>query len=83
MEVLLLLGTGIINVVCFLIGAKVGQQSAKGERIEIPNPVEAIRENHEKRVADRESKKARNRTEAILRNIDNYDGTSSSQMDIE
>ncbi len=83
MEILLLLGTGIINVMCFLIGAKVGQQSAKGERIEIPNPVEAIKEKHEKRAADREQKKEQSRMEDILRNIDNYDGTSSNQRDIE
>lgn len=83
MEILLLLTTGTINVLCFLIGAKVGQQSAKGERIEIQNPVEAIKEKHEKRVADREQKKEQSRMEDILRNIDNYDGTSSNQRDIE
>jgi hypothetical protein len=83
MDTLLLLSTGIINVMCFIIGAKVGQQSAKGERIEIPNPVEAIKESREKRVADRENKKTRNRMETIMRNIDNYDGTTSNQRDIE
>lgn len=83
MEILLLVSTGIINVMCFLIGAKVGQQSAKGEQIEMPHPVEAFRENREKRIADRENKKERNRMDAIMRNIDSYDGTSSNQRDIE
>ena len=83
MDTLLLLCTGIINVMCFIIGAKVGQQSAKGERIEVPNPVEAIKESREKRIADRETKKERNRIETIMRNIDSYDGTSSNQRDIE
>ena len=36
MEVLLLAVMGAVNIFCFLIGARVGQQTAKGEKVELP-----------------------------------------------
>ena len=36
MEVLLILTVGAVNVLCFFIGAKVGQTVAKGETIMVP-----------------------------------------------
>ena len=65
---------GLTNIACFVIGAKVGQTVVKGETIETPtvNPVKAYREHQAQKEADIE----RNRYDTILRNIDNYDGTS-------
>ena len=56
MEALLLLIMGVVNVLCFIVGAKVGQKSAKGEEIELPsvNPLKAVREHQEKRMAEME-----------------------------
>ena len=46
MEVLLILVVCAVNVLCFYIGAKVGQAVAKGEKVEIPSvsPLKAFRE---------------------------------------
>ena len=80
MDVLMLLVTGTLNVVCFFIGAKVGQAASKGEPIELPkiDPLKAIREREDRKEAEREQEKY----EAILRNIENYDGTSRGQEDV-
>ena len=71
---------GTLNVVCFLIGAKTGQKVVKGEPIELPslNPMEAIRNAEEKREARKEQEKI----EAVMRNIERYNGTSIGQEDI-
>lgn len=81
METLILIAViGAMNILCFMVGAKVGQTVAKGEAIEIPsvNPIEAIREHREHKEAEIE----RNKVETILRNIDAYDGTPQGQEDV-
>lgn len=80
MEVLLLAVMGVVNILCFVIGAKVGQAVSKGEKVELPNldPVKAYREHQNRQEAEKKQK----RYEAILRNADNYDGTPYGQEDI-
>lgn len=80
MEILLILTVGTLNIVCFFIGAKVGQKVAKGEevKLDIPNPIEIIREHNDKREAEKEQ----DRIEAIMRNIERYDGTAEGQEEI-
>ena len=82
MEILLILVVSLSNILCLIVGAKVGQTVAKGEKIKTPevklNPINAIREYEERK----EAKRKQERTEAILRNIDNYNGTSSGQEDV-
>jgi hypothetical protein len=80
MEVLLLAVMGITNILCFLIGAKVGQTVTKGEPVELPtvNPLKAYREHEAKKEADREQ----DRINTILRNVEGYDGTSTGQIDV-
>mgnify|MGYP003293326429 FL=1 len=80
MEVLLLLVMGAANIACFLIGAKIGQKTAKGEDIKLPtvNPLELVQEHREKRAAQEE----RDKVETILRNIESYDGTGYGQEDV-
>ena len=80
MEVLMLLVAGGMNVLCFYIGAKVGQTVVKGEEVEMPivNPFKAYQEHQERKEADREKAKI----ETILHNIDEYDGTEAGQKDI-
>ena len=45
MEVLLLAVMGITNILCFVIGARVGQKVTKGEPVELPtvNPMKAVK----------------------------------------
>lgn len=81
METILLIATiSILNIVCFFIGAKVGQKVVKGEELKTPNlnPVKAIEEYKE----TKEYKENQERFNTMLDNINNYDGTGIGQRDI-
>ncbi len=80
MDILLIAVTGILNVLCFFIGAKVGNTVAKGKEITLPqvNPMEIHKQRQEKRQAEEE----KNKYDAILRNIERYDGTGMGQEQI-
>ena len=80
MDILMIAIVGALNIVCFLIGAKVGQKVVKGETIEIPsiNPMEAIRDREDKKVSRKEQEKI----DAILHNVEVYNGTPLGQKDI-
>lgn len=80
MEVLALAVMGAVNVLCFMIGAKVGQQVTKGEEVKLPsvNPLEAYRKHEAKKEAEMEQ----NRIDTILRNVESYDGTPNGQRDV-
>lgn len=80
MEVLLIAMVCLTNLACFIVGAKVGQAASKGETIETPtvNPMQAYREHQAKKEAEHE----KSVIDTIMRNIDNYDGTSANQEDV-
>lgn len=80
MVALIILAVGALNVVCFLVGAKVGQTVAQGKEIEVPtvNPMQAIRERQNKQAAEMEQGKI----DTIMRNIERYDGTGHGQEDV-
>lgn len=80
MEVLLLAVMAASNILCFMVGAKVGQTVNKGEEVKLPsvNPLEAYREHQEKKEAQAEQE----RINTILRNIDRYDGTPQGQEEV-
>ena len=78
MEALLLAVMGVVAIFCFVIGAKVGQTVAKGEDIELPNPMNAYRKHEARKEAQQEKEKV----DTILRNIDSYDGTPYGQEDV-
>lgn len=80
MEVLLLLIMGVVNILCFMIGARVGQAVSKGETVEMPtlNPLQAIQDAQEKKEAKREQ----DRISMIMANIDSYDGTGYGQQEV-
>lgn len=67
----------ISNILCFFIGAKVGQKVVNNEPIELPtiNPVEIYAEHKEKE----EVKKEISDLETMLENVNNYDGTTLGQ----
>lgn len=71
-----------LNIVCFFIGAKVGQKVVNKEEIEIPNPVKAIKDEIKEHAEEKEALKEKEYYEAISHNIDIYNGTSIGQLDI-
>lgn len=80
MEALLLLIMGATNVICFVLGARVGQKVVRGEPVELPtiNPAEIIQQKRERREAQEEQDKV----SVILQNAERYDGTSNGQKDV-
>jgi hypothetical protein len=80
MEILLTLVVGTLCIVCFFIGAKVGQTAYKGEKIETPREavINAVRERKSKKEAEYKQE----RLDTIMRNIESYDGTANGQEDV-
>ena len=80
MEALLLLVMGATNILCFMIGAKVGQKVVKGEEVKLPtiDPMKAYREHQERKEAQAQQ----DRMDVIAHNVDVYDGTGFGQKDV-
>ncbi len=79
--ILIIVAVGTLNVVCFFVGAKVGQTVAKDKEIEAPKikgPVALYKAHIEAKEAEAE----KNRMEVILGNIERYDGTGAGQEDV-
>lgn len=80
MDILTILVVGTLDIVCFFIGAKVGQTVSRGETIEVPtiNPIKIYNEHIDRKEQENEQK----RIDTILHNIENYDGTANGQKDV-
>lgn len=81
METILLIAViGTMNILCFFIGARVGQKVMNKEEIKLPtiNPIELYKESQEKRETEKDIKEL----ELTLQNIDNY-GTNKKQIEIK
>lgn len=80
MEALLLAIMGAVNILCFMVGAKVGQTVSKGEEVKLPtvDPVKAVREHLDRKEAEYEQ----NRIDTIMRNIEAYNGTADGQEEV-
>ena len=81
--IILIVSIGIINILCFFVGAKIGQKVIKGEEIKAPdisklNPMNIKKEREQKYEAEKE----KNKLETILKNIERYDGTDAGQEDV-
>lgn len=76
----MLLIVGALNIVCFFIGAKVGQKVEKGEEIKAPefSMPTPIRDYRKRKQAEYEQ----DRLDTIMHNIEAYDGTSVGQKDV-
>lgn len=79
-NILMILILGALNIVCFFVGAKIGQKVVKGEEIKapeitIPTPVQDY---SKKKQAEAEQ----NKIDTILNNIEAYNGTSVGQKDV-
>jgi uncharacterized membrane protein len=70
----------VMNIVCFLIGAKTAQKVNRDEEIKLPsiNPMEIIKERREAKEAQIEQ----DRYNTMLENINNYKGDSTGQKDL-
>lgn len=81
--ILILIGMiGLMNIVCFYIGAKIGQKVVNKEPLIIKTPVEVVKEKIETRAEKREQEKEQDVIDTIQHNIDIYDGTSIGQKEI-
>ena len=80
MEVLLLLVMGVMNIACFVIGAKVGQTVSNGEEVKLlgVKPAEEV----QVQPVQTEEEMEKNQFNIIMQNVDNYDGTSQGQVDV-
>lgn len=71
--IILIVSIGVMNILCFLIGARTGQKVIKGETVEIPtpkSPVTMIKEYQQ----SKEEQKAEEEFKHNLDVINNYDG---------
>lgn len=80
MTVLIIVTSSIFNIICFFLGAKIGQRVVNNQPVRIINksPIESIREKQD----SKELKKQQEIDDVIKHNIDVYDGTSLGQKDI-
>ena len=76
----MILAIGALNIVCFFIGAKIGQKVVKGEEIKAPeiSMPTPIRDYRKRKQAEYEQ----DRLDTIMQNIEAYDGTSVGQKDV-
>lgn len=80
MEAIILLIVSISNIICFFLGAKIGQRVVNNQPVRIidKSPIESIREKQD----SKELRKQQEIDDVIKHNIDVYDGTSLGQKDI-
>ena len=71
----------VFNLLFFVVGAKIGQASARGREIRI-NPVKAIKEEIRDSKAAKEESLRKRKIDTMLQNIDSYDGTGLGQKQI-
>lgn len=82
--ILLVISIGTMNILCFFIGAKLGQTVANNKTIKAPNlnPITAINNIKNDYIETKEKKKENEYYKALTQNIDNYDGTGIGQVDL-
>ena len=73
MVVLALAIMGLVNIACFIIGAKVGQAVQQCKDIELKLPTA--------RPTEKKTEK-QNRFDILMENVDNYDGTPFGQKEV-
>lgn len=79
--VILVMLMGGLNLLAFLIGARVGQKVVNKEPVELPtiNPLALYKEHKENKEMQRQQEE----NNANLYNIDVYDGSSNGQREIK
>ena len=82
MDALTVAVIGIGFIACFITGAKVGQAVQKGKDIEVEFPTASPIDTIKHHWAKKDAQKEQARLDAIMANIESYDGTSFGQKDI-
>ena len=82
MDALSILALGLVIITSFCAGAKVGQAVKKDKDISFEFPTASPIESIKTHLSKKESAKEQARYDAIMRNIEVYDGTSVGQRDI-
>ena len=86
METILLIATvGLLCVACFFLGARTAQKAVRGEEIAVPtfgNLHDSYKEKQQERREKEEAMREAEKLEAILQNMERYDGTPAGQQDI-
>jgi hypothetical protein len=72
----------ILNLMCMIIGIKIGLALSKGERVELPNPVKAYKEHKANMEAQKEAEKEPDKISTIMQNVENFDGTGFGQKEV-
>lgn len=76
METILLISAiGLMNITCFYIGAKVGQNAKNDIPLKIPSPVSMVKEYQE----ERKNREEQRIMEINAYNIESYDVRGSNQ----
>ncbi|MGN1032572.1 MAG: hypothetical protein ACI4PU_03860 [Intestinibacter sp.] len=68
--ILLILSVGLLIILSFFIGARVGQKVVNKEDIKLPNPIQVVKSYEQKKEEEEEYKKL----QEDLEKINNYDG---------
>lgn len=71
----------LFNVLCLIIGVRIGQKVAKKQDIQI-NPITSIKKEIRETKENKKNELKQRQVETMLQNIDNYDGTGLGQRDI-
>lgn len=84
--ILIVFISGISNILCFYIGAKLGQKKENNEEIKYKDIVPEVTLNptkiHQKHQEEKERQKEIDKLNIIMKNIENYDGTDYKQEDV-
>ena len=76
--IIAIITVGAVNILCFLVGARVGQMVKQGQPVQLPNPVAAVKDAAARRHQEKEDKTM----EALWHNIECYDGTAQGQKEV-
>jgi hypothetical protein len=71
----------IVNILCLIIGVRIGQKVAKKQDIQL-NPITSIKKEIREAKDNKKNELKQRQIDAMLQNIDNYDGTGLGQRDI-
>lgn len=82
MTVLIIFAVCAANILCFYIGARIGQKIIRDEDVTLPNPIEAIQEQMQQQRERRENQRVEERLDIILQNVESYDGTGWGQREV-
>ena len=76
--ILLIVFVNIGNILCFIIGAKMG----KNEKIEIPNPIKAVKNSIDNKREEKQIEEQITEYQKLFDNIENYDKPGYNQKEV-